>query len=215
MDIVIPTRNDYKYLQRTINLLKLVRSINSINIIDNASDNKISRLIQTICKNSNCNYFYCKEIGKGNAIKLGIEKTREDLLFLDADIENLDLFQIDLMIRKFNLGYGLVKAAFRRSNGQSNSSFIIEELNKLLPDLRISRPTGGLYIIRRNILNQIDIPKSWSVDLSILIQSYLLGFSISEVDIGVIDDKERSKDSLNNSKLNLRQEINLWRSKNG
>ncbi|MBS3167628.1 glycosyltransferase family 2 protein [Candidatus Woesearchaeota archaeon] len=217
MEVVIPTKNDYLYLQRIIEILEEIDSLNFIHIIDNCSDILISEKIRKIANLfDNVIYYFGGKLGKGNAIKLGVSQTEEDVLFLDADIENLSKDKLLSLINKFNEGYDLVKASFVRANGQSNSSFVLNDLRKLFPDLRISRPTGGIYITSRELLDEINIPNSWNVDLSILLQAYKLGFKIAEIDIGILVDKPRSGNSLSESKSCLKQEIfNFGGNKNG
>ena len=152
MEIVIPTRNDWKCLETILKVLNNIDSINSVIIVDNNSDIQISRIIRKICSNFNfCRYLYCSKVGKGNAVRLGIKNTTEDVLFLDADIENISEDKILKLMMAFDSGFDLVKANFNRTNGQSNSYFIIRELQNIFPELNVNRPTGGIYLVRRNI----------------------------------------------------------------
>ncbi len=208
MEAVIPTRNDYQHLPKILSVLKSCTGISKVYVVDNNSLPEISSQIWAICqRNPEAEYCFCEAVGKGNAIAVGIRASTEDVLFLDGDVENLSESMISSLLSKFSEGYALVKANIRRKNGQSNSAFVLNKLKKLLPSLNVQRPTCGIYCVKREVLNKIKIPPSWSVDLSILVQAHLFGFSIGEIDIGEIKDKPRSEESLAESKIVLQKEL--------
>jgi glucosyl-3-phosphoglycerate synthase len=210
IDVVIPTRNDYVFLEKIIKPLLSLARINKIIVVDNCSKTPMSNRIKNICAPfKKCLYTQCSKVGKGNAISTGIKFTKYDILFLDADIENFNLNTINPLLSKFDKGFDMVKANFNRSNGQSNSAFILVNLRKTYPNLNISKPTGGIYILKKEILKNFTLPKLWSIDLSILLQAHTKGFKITEVFIGIITDKSRNKESLNFSKDCLFNELNI------
>lgn len=116
MNVIIPTRNDYCYLENIIKELSEIKEINKIIIVNNASHNKITRIIKRISLISpKCLYLECKEIGKGKAIRRGLEKISkdpEDVIFVDADIANFNKNMILLLIDALKNGSDLVKANF-------------------------------------------------------------------------------------------------------
>ena len=213
VEVVIPTKNDYLELEKILGVLKFFSRISRIVIVDNASSPQISSLIQNICSQNNCHYVYCATPGKGNALQKGIQETEGDVLFLDADIENLSLEMVFSFLEKSS--FDLVKATFKRKNGQSNSAFILDAFQKQFPQLSLSRPTSGLYFVKRTVLQNLQIPPSWSADLSILLQAYQQGFSITEIDLGIIEDKPRSFASLLESKKCLEEEFHMEVLKHG
>ncbi|HLC84982.1 MAG TPA: glycosyltransferase [Candidatus Nanoarchaeia archaeon] len=210
METIIPTRNDYKQLPKILAVLDTTVQITRVYVIDNGSASRISKRIRHICGSSEkARYLVCRIKGKGIAIKKALSVVTEDVLFLDADIENLTKATIQKLIDGLNQGSDLVKADISRKNGQSNSSFILERMRELFPKLTINRPTCGIYCIRHDLLKRIKLPLSWSVDLSVLIQSHLLGARISEVNIGEIIDKPRSQTSLMHSRICLERELEV------
>ncbi|MBI4147710.1 glycosyltransferase [Candidatus Woesearchaeota archaeon] len=208
MDVIIPTRNDHKHLNRIIGVLRTLRTIHQIHVVDNASAPNVSTRIKRLCKQHDaCKYHFCPLPGKGNAIREALTHVTDDALFLDADIENLTAEMVAALIDKFQEGHDLVKAAFTRANGQSNSSFVLEHIHHVLPGLRLRKPTGGIFCVKKSVLDRIHIPNDWSVDLSIAVQAHKLGCSIAEVDIGELVDKPRTTESLSQSKHCLLKEL--------
>lgn len=207
-DVIIPTRNDYLYLESILNVLFSCDKIDRVFVVDNCSEFGISSEIKNICSSfDSCSYLECLNPGKGNAVRMGLEYVENDVLFIDADIENFCLDFFLPLILKIEEGYGLVKASFLRKNGQSNSSFVLNKLLELYPDLNISRPTGGIYVVRKNVLDSFVLPSFWNIDLSILLQAYRNGFLITEVFIGVLVDKARDAESLDFSRECLLAEV--------
>ncbi len=213
MNVIIPTRNDYYYLENIVRELLEINEINKIIIVNNNSYNKITKIIKRISLISpKCLYLECEKIGKGEAIRRGLEeisKDPKDVIFIDADIANFNKNIILLLRDALNNRSDLVKANFIRKNGQSISSFVLPILKIKYPELNISRPTGGIYGAKKKVINMIRIPNSWEVDLSILIQAFKQGFSISEVFIGEIEDKKRSNASLEYSRKCLLNELKI------
>lgn len=210
MNVIIPTKDDYIYLKNIVMELSKVDEINKIIIVNNCSSNKITKRIKRISLiSSKCLYLECKIIGKGNAIRRGLKEISEDVIFIDADIANFNKKMILPLIKVLNHGYDLVKANFIRKNGQSNSSFVLPILKVKYRRLNISRPTGGIYAVKKEIIDKIVIPDLWEVDLSILLQVFKQGLLISEVFIGEIEDKKRENDSLEYSRKCLLNELKI------
>ncbi|MFA4887429.1 MAG: glycosyltransferase [Candidatus Nanoarchaeia archaeon] len=209
IEVVIPTRNDYLYLEKILKTVTSIDLISAILIVDNSTSSSVSKEIKKICNQfGKVNYFFSSIGGKGNAIRLGISQTTKDVLFLDADLENLSKKSILALIKKFN-ECDVVKASFSRSNGQSNSSFVKDQLQVLFPGLAINKPTGGIYLVKKEVLEKVKIPASWSVDMSLVIQAYQAGFRIGEVEIGKVKDKARTEMSLQMSKRELIAELKV------
>jgi hypothetical protein len=208
LDVIIPTRNDYVCLMKIIQKLSFSQRIEKIIVVDNDSKKALSKKIKSIvCLFPKAFYVECSFAGKGNAIGQGLKYIDNDVLFLDADIENFSFDMVIRLLRRFDEGFDLVKANFRRNNGQSNSIFVIKRLKSMYPDLDIKRPTGGIYIVKGEFVREINIPRSWNVDLSILLQAHEYGLSIAEEYIGTIKDKCRSCESLLESKKCLLLEL--------
>src|SRR3989338_7998735 len=116
MEVVIPTYNDYRCLPKIIRVLershfKGIHSISQIHVIDNNSKPEIGMILKRLSSEfSKVIYHFCSEQGKGNALRLGIQKSTEDLLFVDADIENFSLQMISPIIDNFKKQRIFVKA---------------------------------------------------------------------------------------------------------
>ncbi len=211
MEVIIPTRNDYTCLGNICESLSLLKIITKIHVVNNGSNHEIAQIIKKICKDvSKCIYYECPVTGKGAAISMALCRTLEDVLFVDADIIGFNLEMVTSLFDPLSKGYDLVKAKFTRSNGQSNSSFVLDELRKRFPALSICKPTGGIYCASRRVIQDLTLPKSWSVDLSILLQAHKKGFAITEVNIGIVRDKVRDNESLEFSKKCLLEEVNKF-----
>jgi glycosyltransferase involved in cell wall biosynthesis len=216
LDVIIPTKNDYVCLKSILNRLSFFERIEKIIVVDNDSDDIVSEKIKSVTELfSKVVYMECPVVGKGNAIKKGLSNVDNDVLFLDADIENFSLGMVRLLLSRFDEGFDLVKADFVRINGQSNSFFVVGELMERYPNLKVTRPTGGIYLVRRDALDGLCIPDLWNVDLSILLQVYERGFHVTEAFIGIVKDKSRSRKSLLESKKCLLGELNLSMKENG
>lgn len=80
VSIIIPAKNEGKGLKKVLSSLKPYSS--DIIVIDGHSTDSTKEII----KASGANYFMEEDEGKGNAIKLGIRKAKNEyLIFFDAD----------------------------------------------------------------------------------------------------------------------------------
>ncbi len=210
MEVVIPTRNDYEHLPHILQVLDRLPYIHRVIIVDNASNESYAHLIQKACVQSEKGeYHICPVPGKGRAVQEAIKVITDDVLFLDADIKNLSERHVRLLQKEFAQGYDLVKAHITRANGQSNSAFVLDKMQRLFPTLPIHRPTCGLYCATKELLSSVRIPPSWNVDVSILLQAHLRGARIGEVFLGEIVDKPRSLASLEESRIELENELEV------
>ena len=208
MDAVIPTRNDYEHLPTILYVLDSVPDIDRVIVVDNASESMCAQRIRNACNASEKGEYHVQPLpGKGRAVQEAVRSITDDVLFLDADIENLSERHVQILHDAFVQGYDVVKAHISRANGQSSSAFVLEQVQRLFPSLAIHRPTCGLYCVRKELLTTLRIPHSWSVDLSILVQAHLRGARIREVFLGEIVDKPRSQESLEISRRELENEL--------
>ena len=189
---IIPAYNEESTLGKVLRVVKKVRTIHEIIVVDDGSSDKT----YAVAKAEDVRVIrHPENRGKGAAIKTGYQYSKGNiLLFLDADVTTFAPQQLTAVLRPIQNGYAdFVKTSFSRSRGRVTELVVKPLFNILSPllHLHFNQPLSGQFAIKRNLMKNMKIDDRWGVDIQILLQSVKKGIRIAEVDIGGLEHKHQ------------------------
>ena len=186
VSVIIPARNEEKTIGQVIDIVKKSKVDHEIIVVNNASiDNTAD-----IAKEKGVRVVNCDKVGKGNAMKVGLESAiNEFVVFLDSDIVNYNERIVEILVEpliKRNVDF--VKSAFDRTTGGVVTEVATKPLLELLfPDMpKFSEPLSGMIAGKKSILETLDFEPDYGVDIGILIDVINKNVKVEEVNIGQI-----------------------------
>jgi HAD superfamily phosphoserine phosphatase-like hydrolase len=192
---IIPAYNEESTIASVLRIVKKVRSIDQILVVDDGSIDRTyinakSEKVKVIRHEIN--------MGKGAAIKTGVAHSSGDiLLFLDADLSSLTPKKITSILRPLATDEAdFVKTSFTRSRGRVTELVAKPLFRVLFPFMNFSQPLSGQFAIRKDLISGLKIDDKWGVDIQILLQAMKKGVRIAEVDIGRLRHKKQPIGSL-------------------
>lgn len=186
VSVIIPARNEEKTIGQVIDIVKKSKVDHEIIVVNNASiDNTAD-----IAKEKGVRVVNCDKVGKGNAMKVGLESAiNEFVVFLDSDIVNYNERIVEILVEpliKRNVDF--VKSAFDRTTGGVVTEVATKPLLELLfPDMpKFIEPLSGMIAGKKSILETLDFEPDYGVDIGILIDVINKNVKVEEVNIGQI-----------------------------
>lgn len=193
--VAIPAYNEEKNIERVIKAAKELDEVDEVLVINDGSKDKTAK----VAKNAGTRVISLKENrGKGHAMKVGIEKSKGDvLIFLDADQRNISSKKIKKVISPFKDGYDFVKTRFDRRGGRVTHLTAKPLLGHFFPEIeeKFEQPLSGQIGIKKELMKKIELEGDTGVDVGILIDAVQMGAKIKEVYFGwLIHDEKELKD---------------------
>lgn len=196
VSVVIPAFNEEKSIKHVIDTVKQVKSITEIIVVDDGSTDKTYDIVS---KEDVVLIKHKINKGKGSAMKTGLKKvTNNIVLFLDADLSEINKKQVESIIRPIIKGNAdITKTKFKREAGRVTELTAKPLLQFFFPELSFEQPLSGQYAATKNFLDTIDLEKDYGVDIGIVLDADARGMRIHEVDIGNIVHEMSSLKELN------------------
>lgn len=186
--VIIPARNEEKTIAEVIGNVKQSKIVKQIIVVNNASVDNTAQYAEE----AGAEVVDCKQQGKGNAMKYGIQYAKNDIVvFIDADIKGYSDNLIDVLTKPLVQDkFDLVKSTFERTQGGIVTEIVVKPLlNLLFPEMYpFSEPISGMIAARKNILDELKFEKDYGVDIGILIDVIKKGHRVTEVNIGKIEN---------------------------
>jgi phosphoserine phosphatase len=129
-------------------------------------------------------------LGKGASMRDGLGHARHEFVaYLDGDLAGLRPGLVGDLVRPLVAGRAdFVKARFGRGGGRVTELTAKPMLKVFFPELgNLSQPLGGIIAARRSLLAPLEFEDGYGVDVGLLIDAFLRGARIAEVDIGRIE----------------------------
>lgn len=189
ISVVIPSLNEEKTIAKIINELKKSKYVSEIIVVDNNSKDNTGE----VSRNCGAKVIFCEELGFGYAVKKGLLKAKNRLIFkIDADIKNPDYRWIEkLYMNMISQGSSLVKTYWKNEKDSMPVTNLVAKplLKHLYPDLTyIKMPLSGIYLFDKSLLNVKHMQNTFALDLDILISIKNLGYGVSQVSLGRVYD---------------------------
>jgi len=191
VSVVIPAFNEEKFINHVIRAAKKVEEVDEVLVVD---DGSIDQTVGVAKQNGARVVSHKKNLGKGFAMKTGCEKADGDLLvFLDADLLNVDSKKIKRIIEPFKKGYDFVKTKFNRRGGRVTRLTAKPLLGHFFPRVEeeFEQPLSGQIGIKKELMKRLDLEVDMGVDLGILIDVCEMGAKTAEVHFGELAHDER------------------------
>jgi HAD superfamily phosphoserine phosphatase-like hydrolase len=192
---VIPAFNEQSNIASILQVVKRVKTIDEIIVVDDGSTDKTyaeakSQGVKVIC--------HSKNMGKGAAIKTGFAHSQGDIiLFLDADLKSISPKKIASIFQPIeNDEADFVKTAFSRKRGRVTELVVKPLFKVIFPFIHFRQPLSGQFAMKRELMAGLKIDDRWGVDIQILLQLVKKGVRVAEVDIGNIKHKKQPIENL-------------------
>lgn len=192
VSVVIPAFNEEEFIGNVIHVAQEVEEVDGVLVVDDGSTDKTTELAK---KYGARVVSHKKNLGKGYAMKTGCERAEGDvLIFLDADLMNINPQKIKSIIDTFKEGYDFVKTKFNRRGGRVTRLTAKPLLGHCFPEISkaFDQPLSGQIGIKKELMERLDLEVDMGVDLGILIDVWEMGAKMKEVNFGdlVHDEKK-------------------------
>jgi glycosyltransferase involved in cell wall biosynthesis len=190
--IVIPVYNEGNNITPTLNsIFKHIKSEKHIYIVyDFEEDTTLSALKGNTYQNLT---LMRNKYGRGvlNAIKTGLEDTKEDAVLVTMADGSDEYQDIDSMYQKINEGYGIVVGSRYMKGGQQLGGPFLKSLMSRVAGVSAFYLTGipthdisnSFRMYSRKVLNAVKIESTGGFELGmeITVKAFIAGFKIAEV----------------------------------
>jgi glycosyltransferase involved in cell wall biosynthesis len=186
VSVVIPAYNEQKSIAHVISVVKEVKEITQIIVVNDGSTDNTEKIVSNIDGVTLINHKVNK--GKGSAMKTGLkEVTGQIVLFLDADLSEITKEQVKAILKPIlDNEADITKTKFKREAGRVTELTAKPLLQFFFPELSFEQPLSGQFAAIKSFLDKIDLEKDYGVDIGIVLDAEALGMRIQEVDIGDI-----------------------------
>lgn len=192
--IVFPARNEEKTIGQCIDTVKKSKYHPSVIVADGHSTDKT----RNVAEKAGAKVVTSpKRIhpGKGLAIKTGLQAALEEnpniVLFMDSDLENLTPEWVDKLIDGIVIdGFDMTRGSYYRSAEDAPVTKLVAKrlLWVFFPEIsHFEQPLTGEVAAKAQVWKELlknDLPDGWGIDVTILIETEMLGYRIKEVFLG-------------------------------
>ena len=188
VSVIIPVLNEEKTISNVINIASRNKNVREVIVVDDySSDNTVK-----IAKESGAKAIYSAQLGKGASMRDGLRVAKGDIIvYLDGDLRTLTENVVDVLTEPILKGKAdFVKSKFGRKAGRITELVAKPLLALSFPELSfIEQPLSGMIAVRKRLLKKLKFENDYGVDIGLLIDIFLNGAKIKQVDIGKIDHK--------------------------
>ena len=196
ISVIIPAYNEQDSIENVIKAIRKRKEIDEIIVVDDGSTDSTT----DIARNCQVTVISTGENrGKGYAMKLGASRATGDiLLFVDADLKNIDSGKLKNLIEPFKHMADFVKTRFDRNAGRVTLLTAKPLLEHFFPEIaqKFEQPLSGQIGIRKELLDRITLENDYGVDVGILIDAIMMGAKAEEVYFGYIEHNEKGLENL-------------------
>ena len=202
LSIIVCTKDEEEPISYVIEDIEKIDLDNfEILVVDKSTDGTREQVRILMKKFDNLRLIEQENSGKGNAMKLGVEKAKGDMIcFLDGDCTYPAKF-IPRMVELLK-DHDMVIASRLILKEDANQTFetiltyrIAPILNKLIfRKFKTSEPTSGMRVMRKETWNKMNLKsKGFVMETEMEIRMAELGFHVAEIPIPCIPRRGNSK----------------------
>lgn len=204
--VIIPTLNEEEHIANVISFAKKQPNVTEVIVVD---DKSLDRTVH-IAQQNGARVITSTKLGKGASMKDGILcSSNEIIAFLDGDIDPYPHYTVKLLTDPILKGEAeFVKSSFSRNAGRVTELVAKPLLSIFFPELlRFNQPLSGMIAGKKSLFQKLDFRDDYGVDISILIDMYLLNTRIKEVEIGYLENKSKPWQALGKMSKEVAQAI--------
>ncbi|MBW8326302.1 MAG: HAD-IB family phosphatase [Prolixibacteraceae bacterium] len=204
--VIIPTLNEEEHIANVISFAKKQPNVTEVIVVD---DKSLDRTVH-IARQNGARVITSTKLGKGASMKDGILcSSNEIIAFLDGDIDPYPHYTVKLLTDPILKGEAeFVKSSFSRNAGRVTELVAKPLLSIFFPELlRFNQPLSGMIAGKKSLFQKLDFRDDYGVDISILIDMYLLNTRIKEVEIGYLENKSKPWQALGKMSKEVAQAI--------
>lgn len=183
VSLVVPTMNEEKNVPHVFSSIPNI--VDEVVVVDSSSDNTVDAIMKI---RPDARIFVEKPMGKGNALKKGLEYATGDIIIaIDAD-GSMDLKEIPLFVKPLMNGFDVVKGS-RVLGGsddltlfRSFGNFCLTALVNILYDSDYSDLTYGYQGFKKTSLDMLKcVSEGFDIEVEQLIKAKKLNLKVCEV----------------------------------
>jgi glycosyltransferase involved in cell wall biosynthesis len=202
ISVIVPAFNEEEHVGKIVKMAKAVDEVDEVLLIDDGSeDDTVKAAKQADAKVVS----FKKNRGKGYAMKKGCEIAKGDILiFIDADLKNINPKKIKRILNPFKEGYEFVKTRFDRRGGRVTRLTAKPLLSHFFPEIekKFEQPLSGQIGIKKKLMKRLDLEEDMGVDIGILIDVVEMNAKTKQVYFGwLIHDEKELKDLDNMARI--------------
>jgi phosphoserine phosphatase len=193
--VIIPVLNESPTVAQVVEFAHQSPGITEVIVVDDGSIDGTPEL----ATRAGARVVTSTLLGKGASMEDGVWVAQNEiLLFLDGDLRGLALDLVQRMTQPLiDHQADFVKARFSRRAGRVTILTARPLLRTFFPELNhIDQPLGGIVAARRSLLRNIRFETDYGVDVGLLLDAFMSGATIAQVDIGRIEHDSQSLDAL-------------------
>jgi glucosyl-3-phosphoglycerate synthase len=195
VSVIIPVLNEAATIGPVVRLALRSALVREVIVVDDGSIDGTPE----IARDAGAKVITSTLLGKGASMEDGLRESECDVLaYLDGDLEQLRSDAIDLLVEPlFNGSADFVKARFTRSAGRVTALTAKPLLRTYFPELsELNQPLGGIIAARRSLLESVSFENDYGVDAGLLIDAFLNGARVAEVNVGTIEHRSKALENL-------------------
>ena len=206
--VIIPTLNEEENIESVVVYAKQQPYVTEVIVVD---DKSLDRTV-SIAQRVGARVITSTKLGKGASMKDGVLCAKNEIIaFLDGDIDPYPPDTITLLTTPILKGeVDFVKSSFSRNAGRVTELVAKPLLSIFFEDLlQFDQPLSGMIAGKKSLFKQLTFRDDYGVDIGILIDMYLLGVKMSDVQIGYLENKSQPWQALGKMSKEVAQTIIL------
>lgn len=184
--VVIPALNESKRIVEVVAYALADPATAEVIVVDDSSIDSTAEL----ARRAGAKVLTSSMLGKGASMQDGVAFAQCSLLvYLDGDLTGLRSGIItDLCAPLVRGEADFVKARFGRGGGRVTELTAKPMLKIFFPEVaHFSQPLGGVIAARKSLLQALSFENGYGVDVGLLLDAYLAGAKLAEIDIGSLE----------------------------
>ncbi len=195
VSVIIPVLNEAATIGSVVHLALQSAAVHEVIVVDDGSIDGTPEIAQE----AGAKVITSTLLGKGASMEDGLREAETEVLaYLDGDLEQLRPDAIDLLVAPILAGdTDFVKARFTRNAGRVTALTAKPLLRTYFPELsELGQPLGGIIAARRSLLQNLSFENDYGVDAGLLIDAFLQGARVAEVNVGTIEHRSKPLENL-------------------
>ena len=193
--VVIPVLNESATITSIVRFALSSPLVDEVIVVDDGSIDGTPDLARSV----GARVITSTMLGKGASMEDGLRAARNQfILYLDGDLEGLRDDAIERMAAPLLADEAdFVKASFSRSAGRVTILTAKPLLRTYFPEVsHLDQPLGGIVAARKSLLASLAFENDYGVDIGLLLDAWIAGGRIREVNIGSLRHRSHSLEAL-------------------